>query len=161
MAIKDYSTKQEHMIADYLGWDVVSGSGARPCHPGDIISDDWLGECKTHEQRGKPIFFSQSVWEKIVEEATKTHRTPVLFTDDGSQKSENTWCIFNEFMVDDSWDKQDYEKKFNQNITIKLEDLKQLYPPNTDIENPFAYIVSFGKHRVALLPLQYFYSMFF
>lgn len=148
------------MIADYLGWSVVTGSGARPCHPGDVISDDWLGECKTHEKSGHTIFFSSDVWEKIVEEATKMHRSPVLFTDDGSQKLENTWCIFNQFMIDDFWDKKQYPSDFVQHITIKLEDLNSLYPEVEDDENPFAYLVSFSKYKVAMVPIRYFYSMF-
>ena len=93
MATKDYSSKQEKMIADILGWQVVAGSGAAKCHPGDVIGDEWLGECKTHTSSGHAIFFSYSVWSKICEEAMIKHRYPVLFTDDGSQKSDKTWCL--------------------------------------------------------------------
>ena len=45
---KFYSERQEKYIANQLGWDVVTGSGARDCHPGDVKSDAYLGECKTH-----------------------------------------------------------------------------------------------------------------
>jgi len=89
---KYYSTKQESMIAADLGWAVVAGSGAAPCTPGDIISDDWLGECKTHEDKHK-IFFDYAVWGKIKEEAMMKHRKPVLFVDDGSQRLDRTWCV--------------------------------------------------------------------
>ena len=92
MATKDYSSKQENMIADSLGWSVVAGSGAAACYPGDIISDEWLGECKTHLSPGKKIFFSKKVWKKIQDEAMVKRRFPVIFTDDGSQKSKHTWC---------------------------------------------------------------------
>lgn len=37
MATKDYSSKQESMVAEYLGWKTVVGSGARDFHYGDII----------------------------------------------------------------------------------------------------------------------------
>lgn len=93
MATKDYSSKQEKMVADVLGWEVVAGSGAAACYPGDVISDEWLGECKTHVEPGHKIFFSKDVWEKIKTEATVKHRFPVLFADDGTQKYKNTWCI--------------------------------------------------------------------
>lgn len=94
MATKDFSSKQEKMIADYLGWSVVSGSGAAACFPGDVISDEWLGECKTHVERGQKILFNKKVWDKICDEAMVKRRFPVLFTDDGSQKSGKTWCLF-------------------------------------------------------------------
>lgn len=102
MATKDYSSKQESMIADSLGWSVVAGSGAAACYPGDIISDEWLGECKTHLSPGKKIFFSKKVWKKIQDEAMVKRRFPVLFTDDGSQKSKHTWCLFEASRLDTS-----------------------------------------------------------
>lgn len=93
MSTKDFSSKQEKMIASVLGWKVVAGSGAAACHPGDVISDMWLGECKTHVEKGHKIFFDKRVWEKIKAEAFVKHRFPVLFTDDGTQLSKNTWCL--------------------------------------------------------------------
>lgn len=90
---KIYSSKQEKMVADLLGWEVVSGSGAAACFPGDVIGDEWLGECKTHTEPGHKIFFSKDVWDKIKQEAVVKRRFPVLFTDDGTQKEVNTWCL--------------------------------------------------------------------
>ena len=89
---KVYSSKQESMVAQALGWQVVSGSGAAPCAPGDVKSDDWLGECKTHASLQK-IFFDLDVWKKIKEEAYATHRKPVLFADNGTQDLKHTWCL--------------------------------------------------------------------
>jgi len=94
MSTKDYSRKQEHLIADTLGWDVVSGSGSRHTYPGDISSSEWLGECKTHQKPGSKIKFNRDVWNKIVEEASSQFKYPVLFVDDGSQTVKNTWCMF-------------------------------------------------------------------
>lgn len=91
---KFFSSKQERLIASELGWEVVTGSGARDCHPGDIISDAWLGECKTHTAPGKPIKFDATVWKKISDEAQSKFKYPVLFVDDGSQTVETTWCLF-------------------------------------------------------------------
>lgn len=90
---KFYSSKQEHMIADYLGWDVVSGSGARAFHPGDIRSDSFLGECKTYTEVSDTIHCKYAVWDKIAAEARSVFKTPVLFLDNGSQKPEHTWCV--------------------------------------------------------------------
>lgn len=93
MSTKDFSSKQEKKLANCLGWSVVSGSGAAACHPGDIESDSWLGECKTHVTPGHSISFSKSVWEKIKNEAFSKCKAPVLFVDDGSQEPCNTWCM--------------------------------------------------------------------
>lgn len=95
MATKDYSSKQEHMIADYLGWSVVSGSGSRNFNPGDVRSTNWLGECKTHTEPQDQIVFYKSVWNKIQQEALSVFKQPVLFVDDGTQKISHTWCVFN------------------------------------------------------------------
>lgn len=93
MATRDYSSKQESMVADMLGWEVVAGSGAAACFPGDVIGDEWLGECKTHIDSGHKIFFSRDVWDKIKQEASIKHRFAALFTDDGTQKDSHTWCL--------------------------------------------------------------------
>lgn len=128
MATKDFSSKQEKMIADFLGWSVVAGSGAAACFPGDIISDDWLGECKTHVERGKQIFFSRSVWIKICDEAFMKRRSPVLFTDDGSQRSERTWCLFSFRNIDNSLVKTYPSDRYcNKNITFSHEVLSDIY----------------------------------
>lgn len=91
---KFYSNKQETAVANYLNWRVVTGSGARATHPGDIVSDDWLGECKTHVIKSKTITFKKSEWQKIFSEAISKFKTPVLIVDDGSQSISNTWCIY-------------------------------------------------------------------
>lgn len=95
LATKDYSIKQEKLIAEYLGWKCVVASGARACHPGDIKNDTWLGECKTHVTTGNRIKFIYKEWAKICEEAMSKFRFPVLFVDDGSQKEVATWCMVN------------------------------------------------------------------
>ena len=83
---KYYSNKQETTVASYLGWSVVTGSGSRSTLPGDIQSDEWLGECKTHETTGHKIIFYHSVWTKLQDEAISKYKFPALFVDDGSQK---------------------------------------------------------------------------
>lgn len=91
---KYYSNIQERKIADLLDWKQTSGSGARPLHPGDVVSSEFLGECKTHTQISDNIIFKLDHWNKIKEEAMSQFKSPVLFVDDGSQEIENTWCMF-------------------------------------------------------------------
>lgn len=153
MSTKDFSNKQEKLIANYLGWSVVSGSGARDCHPGDIIGDEWLGECKTHEKSNSPIFFSLSVWNKICEEATYRHKNPVLFTDDGSQSTDTTWCITNLFSVTlEDYCIKDFPKNFQKNISFDNSFASELYQKNEST----LFKVKFGKSNVAILPLRMF-----
>ena len=94
MSTKDHSSLQESNIANYLGWQVVSGSGSRLCRPGDIISDEWLGECKTHITKDNKLVFLMNVWDKIREEAVSQYKCPALFVDDGSKQIDKTWVMF-------------------------------------------------------------------
>lgn len=89
---KYYSNKQESMISNYLGWTKVPASGAL-MKPGDIYSDEYLGECKTHMISGVPVSFNIDVWTKLKREAMSQFRRPVYFSDDGSQQIQNTWVI--------------------------------------------------------------------
>ena len=91
---KSYSTKQEHLIADALGWKVVSASGARNFHPGDIRSSKWLGECKTHTAESSTIIFKEDTWMKLEAEADSEHLDPAYFVDNGTQSLTNTWVMF-------------------------------------------------------------------
>lgn len=98
-ANKSASNAQERLIAKYLGWRQVSGSGSRPNHPGDVCSESWLGECKTHINSGHRLVFKFDVWDKIELEAMSQFKLPVLFVDDGSQLIQNTYCMI---QVDES-----------------------------------------------------------
>ena len=123
---KYYSSIQEKMVAMLLGWEVVSGSGAAACTPGDVIDEDWLGECKTHTSPGKKIVFYQSVWKKICDEAMVKHRNPVLIVDDGSQTPSRTWCLCRLSAVSGvSSAFMDYSIGRNKNISAKADDLNK------------------------------------
>lgn len=90
---KYYSTIQENTIADFLGWKVVSGSGARDLSPGDVIGETFLGECKTHTKKVDKIVFFADVWRKICEESSSRFRYPALFVDNGTQQLSDTWVL--------------------------------------------------------------------
>ena len=119
---KYYSIKQEKYIAGVLGWQTVSGSGARDCHPGDVESDEFSGECKTHTSEKTSISIKQSWWDKIRSEASYRHRTPVLFVDNGNIK--NTWVVtyYTKPMYSDSYP---FPFKVNTNINFKVDALNR------------------------------------
>jgi len=98
---KESSNKQEKMVADYMGWKVVKGSGSRPFAPGDVNSYNFLVECKTHIDEQESIIFYKKHWKKISEEALSKHKYPVLITDNGTQKSNNTWVMLPKRMLSD------------------------------------------------------------
>ncbi len=90
---KDYSSKQEKLVANELGGYPVGMSGAGAANPGDVKTYDWLIECKTHTKPDQSILFDLLVWQKIENEAMGIHRKPVLIVDDGSQSISKTWCL--------------------------------------------------------------------
>lgn len=92
MTNKEASYAQEHMVAKYMGWRVVSGSGARPFAPGDVISDQFIVECKTHINESK-VQFLKNHWDKIVIEARSKTKIPILITDNGTQQSRCSWVM--------------------------------------------------------------------
>ena len=100
---KVYSSKQEKMVADYMGWKVVTGSGSRPFRPGDIDSYNILVECKTHTEEQNNIVFYKKHWIKISEEAQSKHKYPILVVDNGTQLAKNTWVMLpKRLLTDDS-----------------------------------------------------------
>lgn len=90
---KVFSDRQEKMVANYLGWKQVTGSGSRPFAPGDLNEYKWLGECKTHNTEQPRIAFQKAHWLKISEESRGKFRYPVLFVDNGTQQAKHTWVM--------------------------------------------------------------------
>lgn len=123
MSTKDFSSKQERMVSDFLGWDIVSGSGSADFHAGDVISEKFLGECKTHELKGSKITFRQDVWKKICDEAMVFSRNPVLIVDDGSQEYRRTFCLVRKpadlsFLPKDEFSVQQYQVNFKKQLNF-------------------------------------------
>lgn len=162
--MKRFSSVQEQRIADYLGWKVVSGSGARDFNKGDVESPYFLGECKTHTTKPKKIIFYESHWKKIIEEASSTFKSPVLFVDDGSQSPERTWCMF--FVpADFSWQGYDLLKvcPFKTNIIFENSTMKKFL---TELNGNKPYYkkqylrAEFGGRLVGILDLETFAEFF-
>lgn len=161
---KHYSSIQENRIAEYLGWSVVSGSGARDCHPGDIQSDQWLGECKTHTEPYHKITFMYDFWKKICDEATSKFKVPVLFVDDGSQKIEKTWVLYPYTRFDYKGLKviSDHGIKHRKNISFDHFDIWK-YVTSEQRKNGFNPVVlhfDFSGQSVGVTSLVSFFVMF-
>lgn len=136
LSTKTYSDKQEKCIANALGWTQVSGSGARPTRPGDVISTEFLGECKTHVSKVTKLEFKYDVWLKIKDEAASQFKHPILFVDDGTQKLSKTWCMF-DVLPGRDYTILDYPKKVTKNISFEPE---LIFNPNYD--TPILFQVS-------------------
>lgn len=128
---KTYSNLQETRISNYLGWDKVPASGARSFHPGDIQSEDWLGECKTHVKKTDDVIFNLSVWKKLTVEAMSIGKRPVLFVDNGSQDIHSTWVLFEKCLAPENlkhYDLVDCLIGVNKNIKYSTAYLDTLKP---------------------------------
>lgn len=94
-----YSNIQEKNVANFLSGKVVAGSGSDKFAPGDVKTDRYLIECKTHVKKTDTIKFQFSHWEQIASEAARCGRFPVLCVDNGTQKIENTFILTNEHSI--------------------------------------------------------------
>ena len=157
---KFYSDRQEKMIANYLGWRQVAGSGARPFVPGDVGAYDWLGECKTHDIEKANIAFQIKHWNKISDEAMGKHRYPVLFTDNGTQRAENTWVMILFSMFDPDQinviEGLTNTSTKGSSITFKLAEANSLYQKHVGEERLSVFKFSCNGRNVAILPLSTF-----
>lgn len=157
---KFYSDRQEKMIASYLGWRQVIGSGAKPFIPGDVGAYDWLGECKTHTSEKTNIIFQVKHWNKISDEAMSRHRYPVLFTDNGTQRPENTWVMITFSQLDPAIvnviDGVKNSSTKGSSITFKLADATCIYKTSC-VDGKFnVFKFTCGTKSVAIMPLATF-----
>lgn len=153
---KDKSSKQEKAVAEYLGGNVVVGSGARQFHPGDVLYGRYLIECKTHMQVQDTIVFKRRFWDKIKDEATSQFKVPMLVTDNGTQKIKNTFCILPYNFIHPYFrDEIIYEVSLNMNIRTNL--IFQFNDMKLDLckDDSFAYCynLDWGCDKVSVLPL--------
>lgn len=160
LSTKSYSNKQEELISEYLGWNRVVASGARNLYPGDIISDNWLGECKTHEKEIDKITFKISDWVKIEKEAASRFKYPVLFVDNGSQRIDATWCMFPKHIIGHNAICLRYPYSIKTNITFVESLLSNRYINQEKVHRPVAYHVDFNDLHVNICKLSEFKEMF-
>lgn len=148
---KYYSNIQEKKVADYLNWGVVPGSGATLFNKGDICSDNWVGECKTHTSPGNKLKFDFEVWNKIKEEANSRFKNPVLIVDDGSQDLDKTWCLIG-ITHPELFTEVSIEVNRTVSLYAELQHLQSLYATC-----PYVFlIVKRGNKKYGLMPLSEF-----
>lgn len=160
---KWFSSVQEDKIAKFLGWRVVAGSGAFAGTPGDVESDEWLGECKTHRSNSCSIYFAREVWNKIKEEAISKRKYPVLFADDGSQSGKSTWCLCLSHSVDTTGVHiKPYSRSIRTNISFShpeyIESIRHEKRVLSEEERikPFAYSCKWEDDEILMMPLEDF-----
>lgn len=157
---KYYSDRQEKMIANYLGWKQVVGSGSRPFTPGDVSTFNLLGECKTHDTEKPTIVFLKSHWLKICEEATAKHRFPVLFKDNGTQLAENTWVMLPLSTMDPTIvniiDGLKNSSTKGSSLTFNIADAKVLYKQNFVDDKFNVFKFRWEGRDLAIMPLSTF-----
>ena len=163
MTNKEASYKQEHMVADFMGWSVVSGSGARPFKPGDITSDYFLVECKTHTERQDKICFRKTHWEKLSVESQSTSKIPILVTDNGTQISEYTWVmlplrVINNCGVSNCIDGLSDTSRSGNTVIFDHADAMSLYKKGAMDNQTSLFIVKWGYDGecLAIMPLREF-----
>lgn len=157
---KYFSNRQEQMIADYLGWRQITGSGSRPGAPGDVNSSQWLGECKTHDTEKKTIVFLKSHWFKICNEARAKNRYPVLFKDNGTQRSDSTWVmtvlsVFDPATVHIIEGLKNTSTKGNS-LTFDLGETQSTYKSNAVADKYNVFTLRWEDRNLAVMPLSTF-----
>ena len=166
LSTKVFSHLQENLIANYLNWGGVSGSGSRAGRPGDIIGAHFLGECKTHKEPGHKIAFNAQVWKKIQNEAQSIFKFPVLFVDDGSQRVENTWCLFTPFVVPEYGKFVDFDVDTRVNLIFDGAEASKKYAQEfystvgNDEEFFGVFTVHLAGETLCMCPLLEFRSVF-
>lgn len=64
-----YSNRQEKQVAKAVNGKQTVNSGATPFYKGDVVTDEWLIECKTTTQSKKSFTIKQDWLRKNKEEA--------------------------------------------------------------------------------------------
>lgn len=160
MTNKEASSKQEQMVADFLGWKVVTGSGSRPFSPGDVKNDYYLVECKTHTKEQKNIVFYKRHWIKICTESRSINKYPALVVDNGTQLAICTWVLLPKRVITSEFTNELLNLVNTSNsdntITFSSYSMYQSYECNY-VENAINYFAMWlNEERVAIMPLSEF-----
>lgn len=154
---KFYSTKQEQMIADYLGWSATPASGARLFNPGDVKSSDWLAECKTHTESKDKIVIKKDWWIKLANEAKGVMKTPILCVDNGTQRLINTWVVIPKYCYSGDYNKVEGLGCIDSPKSFSFSHSRALALFN----NTGVYELSINNESLLLMKIQCFKSKFF
>jgi len=68
MNTRKFSKRQENFVAKKLNGKVQPNSGATPFCKGDVVTDNWLIECKTSTKSTKSMSIKKEWLDKLEEE---------------------------------------------------------------------------------------------
>lgn len=160
MTNKEASERQEKLVANYMGWQVVSGSGARPFRPGDVQNEHYLVECKTHVKEQKNVVFFKAHWDKIQKESISTGKYPALVTDNGTQDKNATWVMLPKRVITSESINQILNlvntSTSGNTITFSNEDALNLFKKYYHPNGINFFVDGFGGEPLAILTLQEF-----
>jgi hypothetical protein len=158
------SEKQEHLVAEYLGCKVVSGSGARPFNQGDVTGYSFLIECKTHNTEQQNIIFYKKHWIKISEEAIAHGRFPALVVDNGTQSIKNTWVMIPKRILADNSVFRIFgltnTSRTDSTITFKNTLAMTLYQSGRSEDRVNYFPEWCNREQVAIMPLSEFKELY-
>ena len=94
-ATKWFSDRQELAVANALGGHRTPMSGASNFYKGDVVTKDWMIECKTQTTEKKSFSIKKDWLEKATEEAFSTDKSHVAlaFNFGGEDQSQNFYVI--------------------------------------------------------------------
>ena len=158
---KFYSDRQETAVAKYLGWKRVAASGARPFNKGDVQSDRWLCECKTHTAVCNDYKISFSVWRKLLRESTSCMRRPVLIVDTGTQKIEDQCVIIPMTFYDLDYELKMYDPIIDNESDFHIRQNEKSFSFSSSVtsvllKKKYCIRVKFNDIDVVIMPIEFF-----
>jgi len=88
-----YSKQQEKKVAKYVGGKRQPNSGATPFYKGDVITDEFLIECKTKTTDCKSFTIKEDWLLKNEEEAFAMNRDSALCFDFGPSANKRYYIV--------------------------------------------------------------------
>lgn len=159
---KYYSNKQETVVANYLGWKRVAASGARPFNKGDIVSEQWLCECKTRTARADDYKILFSVWRKIEREAMSCMKRPVLIIDNGTQSISNQCAVISMMFYDSPYKLLSYDMIKGNELSIRQNMKSFVFSHNVLLnmrKEQYCIRVKVNDVDVVIMPIEFFKEM--
>lgn len=161
---KYYSNKQETVVANYLGWKRVAASGARPFNKGDVVSERWLCECKTHTAKVDDYKILFSVWRKVEQEATSCMKRPVLIIDDGTQNISNQCAVISMTFYDVPYKLLSYDMIRGNDLSIHQNAKSFVFSHNVFLnmrKEEYCIRVKVNDIDIVVMPIEIFRELVF
>lgn len=134
MKPKKLSNKHETFIAESLGGKTVIASGALYFAKGDVITDDYLIECKATEK--DYYILKGKILSKIENEALKCNRTPLL----AIRVKDKDFIAYRAY---------DFYNHYNDSDVLNCKESSKLTAPIlNNIESGYLFLFRFGEGAV-------------